>query len=149
VRSIIKANGPVQDYAGKDTDMRQLLLAHAGRDYLFILQQQAANEMLRRELFHHFYSDPKHPHMLESIGFYTDQLNQARSEDAKLIYMCLKALKDYWPEERLAAVASATAKRVQARAQREANDTTTVNGYHRQVYARELKKMASRLSKNA
>jgi hypothetical protein len=24
-----------------------------------------------------------------------------------------------------------------------------VNGYHRQVYARELKKMASRLSKNA
>ncbi|WP_210463140.1 hypothetical protein [Rufibacter roseolus] len=145
VQRIVNDNGEVRDYAGKDTDMRQLLLAHAGKDYLFVLQQQAANEMLRHELFHHYYSDPTQPNMLEAIGFYTNQLLEAKSEDAKLIYMCLRALKQYWPEEQLAQAALSTATRVQARGKQAAADTTTTNGYHRQVYARELKKMASRL----
>ncbi|WP_181305127.1 hypothetical protein [Rufibacter sp. XAAS-G3-1] len=145
VQRLVKANGPVRDYAGKDTDMRQLLLAHAGKDYLFVLQQQAANEMLRHELFPHFYMDPTQPNMLEAIGFYTGQLLEAKSEDAKLLYMCLRALKDYWPKEQIAQAALSTAKRVQKRKIQSPGDTATVSGYHRQVYARELKKMAGRL----
>ncbi|KAA3440010.1 hypothetical protein FOA19_04905 [Rufibacter hautae] len=145
VRRIVNANGPVRDYAGKDTDMRQLLLAHTGKDYLFVLQQQAANEMLRHELFHHYYTDPTQPNMLEAIGFYTDQLLEAKSEDAKLIYMCLRALKGHWPQEQIAQAALSTATRVQAREKQATADTATAHGYHRQVYARELKKMAGRL----
>ncbi|WP_207434078.1 hypothetical protein [Sabulibacter ruber] len=149
VQRIKRQNGSVRDYAGKDTDMRQLLLKHEGKDYLFVLQQQAANEMLRNELFHHYYIDPSEQNMLEGIAFYTEQLEKAKSEDAKLIYMCLRALRDYWPQERIAEVALATASRVQARAQKAATDTTNVKGYHRQVYARELRKMGSRLQNRA
>ncbi|RNI28742.1 hypothetical protein [Rufibacter latericius] len=149
VQRIVKANGRVKDYAGKDTDMRQLLLAHAGKEYLFVLQQQAANEMLRHELFPHFYLDPTQPNMLEGISFYTQQLVEAKSEDAKLMYMCLRALKEYWPERKIAQVALATAGRVQARKLKSAADTASVTGYHRQVYARELKKMAGKLKNRA
>ncbi|MFB9861679.1 hypothetical protein [Rufibacter immobilis] len=145
VQRIIEANGNVRNYAGKDTDMRQLLLAHAGKDYLFVLQQQAANEMLRYELFPHYYADPTQPQMLESIAFYTQQLVEAKSEDAKLLYMCLQALKDYWPKKQIEQVARLTAARVQDRAQKVVPDTATTSGYHRQVYARELKKLAHRL----
>ncbi|GGK76468.1 hypothetical protein ACD591_05970 [Rufibacter glacialis] len=145
VQRIAQANGQVSDYAGKDTDMRLLLAAHAGKDYLFVLQQQAANEMLRREIFPHYYADPTHPRMLEALAFYTEQLLEARSEDAKLMYMCLRALKDHWPSSKVAQVALATARRVEARQMRFAQDTTTVTGHYRQVYARELKKMGNRL----
>ncbi|MBC3541100.1 hypothetical protein ACFSC6_06605 [Rufibacter sediminis] len=149
VERIARANGHVRDYAGKDTDMRQLLLAHAGKEYLFVLQQQAANEMLRHELFPHYYSDPTQANMLEGISFYTSQLLEAKSEDAKLIYMCLRALKEYWPAQKIAQAALSTSAHVQARKIQSAADTATVSGYHRQVYARELQKMASKLKSRA
>ncbi|ALI98649.1 hypothetical protein [Rufibacter tibetensis] len=149
VQRIAKANEGENNYAGKDTDMRQLLLAHAGKDYLFVLQQQAANEMLRHELFQHYYQDPTQPNVLEVIGFYTEQLVEAKSEDAKLMYMCLRALKEHWPAQKISQVALATAARVQARKIHSAEDTATVTGYHRQVYARELKKLGHKLKNRA
>ncbi|WP_205500341.1 hypothetical protein [Rufibacter psychrotolerans] len=149
VQRISREHGRTLDYAAKDTDMRQLLLAHQGKDYLFVLQQQAANEMLRQELFRHYYTDPTDHNMLAAIAFYTQQLEEARSEDAKLVYMCLRALKDYWPQERLAKVALSTAARVKARAEKTTVDTTSAPGYYRQIYARELQKMGSRLQRRA
>ncbi len=144
--SMYNANNP--NWAGKDTDMRLLLEAHQNKPYYAVLQQLAANEMLRNELFHHYYQDPTSEGMLQAIGFYTQQLLEAKSEDAKLIYMCLRALKDYWPQKQIAQAAQITAQRVQAKPVTSGADTATTIGYHRQVYARVLKKMAAPAEKN-
>lgn len=137
------------NWADKHADIKGVLLQNARKDYLFVLQQQGANEMLRHELFPHYYQDMGNTSVLNTIGFYTEQLMEAKSEDSELIYKCLRALKDYWSEKQIAAVALATAQRVQARPIASAADTTTRNGSYRQVYARELKKMANRLAKGS
>ncbi|WP_156180652.1 hypothetical protein [Rufibacter radiotolerans] len=134
------------NWADKHADIKGVLLQNAQKDYLFVLQQQAANEMLRHELFPHYYQDMSNTSVLKNIGYYTEQLVEAKSEDSELIYKCLRALKGYWDDDRIAQVARVTATRVQARPILSAADTTTRNGSYRQIYARELKKMAQRLS---
>ncbi|WP_066829348.1 hypothetical protein [Rufibacter ruber] len=126
------------NWADKERALDALLAQHAGKDYLFVLQQQVANEMLRRELFFHYYQDPTDENMLEGIAFYTELLIEARSEDTKLLYMCLRALQNHWPKEKKARVAGLTLERVAERNKASAPDTTTAPGYYRQVYAREL-----------
>jgi hypothetical protein len=148
VYRLARETGPVHDYSGKDTDMRLLLAKYEKEDYYFVIQQQAANEMLRRELFPHYYQDPTQPNMLEAIGFYTQQLVEAGSADAKLVYMGLQALKGHWTEKQIAHLAQATARQVQAVTASVAHDTTTLAGYYRQVYARELTKLSNRLQEN-
>ena len=128
-----------------DRQYRELLLIHEDEPYHFILQQQAANVMLRNHLFGHYYQDPSNPQMLEAIGFYTMQLLEAKSEDAELVYKCLRALKDTWPNDQLTQVAMATAARVQARPVTAAADTTKGRAKYRHTYARALKKMVSNL----
>jgi len=144
VESIVRQNEGIANYAGKDTDMRILLEAHQGQPYYFILQQQAANEMLRHELFHHYYQDPTSADMLAGIEFYTQQLVEAGSADSKLIYMCLRALRDVWPREKIAEVARQTAERVLAPPALAGADTATTIGYHQVVYARVLQKMGAK-----
>ncbi|AKQ46771.1 hypothetical protein TH63_15910 [Rufibacter radiotolerans] len=148
VPRLVRETGPVRDYSGKDTDMRLLLAKYEKEDYYFVIQQQAANEMLRRELFPHYYQDPTQPDMLEAIGFYTQQLVEAGSADAKLVYMGLQALKGHWPKKQIAHLAKATAQQVQTVTASVSNDTTTVAGYYRQIYARELTKLSNRLQEN-
>jgi hypothetical protein len=148
VPRLVRETGPVRDYSGKDTDMRLLLAKYKKEDYFFVIQQQAANEMLRRELFPHYYQDPTQPDMLEAIGFYTQQLVEAGSADAKLVYMGLQALKGHWPKKQIARLAQATARQVQTVTAPISNDTTTVAGYYRQIYARELTKLSNRLQEN-
>ncbi|AMM51158.1 hypothetical protein TH61_08170 [Rufibacter sp. DG15C] len=130
-----------------DRQYRELLLVHEDEPYLFILQQQAANVMLRNHLFGHYYQDPSNPQLLEAIGFYTKQLLEAKSEDAELVYKCLRALKDTWPDDQLTQVAMATANRVQARPVTSSADTTQGRGKYRHTYARALKKMVTNLNK--
>lgn len=103
--------------------------------------------MLRRELFHHYYQDPIDTGMLEGISFYTQQLLEAKSEDTKLIYMSLRALRDYWTRKQIAKAASATAAVVLSQAAPSAADTATTFGYHKLVYARALRKMSASAEK--
>ncbi|MFC6996962.1 hypothetical protein [Rufibacter roseus] len=137
-----------ENWADKHADIKGVLLQNEQKDYYFVLQQLAANEMLRNELFHHYYQDPGNTGMLQAIGFYTDHLVEAKSEDSELIYKSLRALKDYWPQDKIAKVAMATAARVQARPIEASADTASRNGKYRQVYARELQKMANRMNGN-
>ena len=133
------------NWADKHVDINGFLLQNQKKDYYFVLQQQAANEMLRHELFQHYYQEPDNANVLKTIGFYTDQLVEAKSDDAELIYKSLRALRDHWPQGKIAQVALSTAARVQARPLASSADTTTRNGSYRQIYARELTKMANRL----
>jgi hypothetical protein len=146
IARISAAHAESSNWADKHADIKGLLLQSARKDYLFVLQQQAANEMLRHELFPHYYQDMNNTSVLDKIGYYAEQLVEAKSEDSELIYKCLRALKGYWDDDRIAQVARVTATRVQARPILSAADTTTRNGSYRQIYARELKKMAQRLS---
>ncbi|WP_066829345.1 hypothetical protein [Rufibacter ruber] len=134
------------NWADKHADLNGLLLQSKGKDYYPILQQQAANEMLRHELFPHYYQDQNNVRMLNAIGLYTEHLLEAKTEDSELVYKCLRALQGHWPEDRLAAAARVTAERALARPITSAADTTTRNGSYRQIYARELKKMAKKLN---
>ncbi|MGV3539571.1 MAG: hypothetical protein ACO1OQ_07145, partial [Rufibacter sp.] len=132
-----------QNWADKERALDAFLAAHQTKDFLFVLQQQVANEMLRRELFHHYYQDPTDPNMLASIAYYTDMLVAAKSEDSKLLYMCLRALKNHWPEKKRAQVAQRMANRIEERFAHSRPDTTNAHAYYQQVYARELKKMVA------
>lgn len=134
------------NWADKHIDIKGVLLQNEKKDYYFVLQQLAANEMLRNELFQHYYQDPGSPEVLSTIAYYTDHLVEAKSEDSELIYKSLRALRDYWPQEKIAKVALLTAERAQAKPIESSADTTTRNGKYRQIYARELKKMAGRVS---
>ncbi|WP_207434079.1 hypothetical protein [Sabulibacter ruber] len=145
IPKIIKAHEGEPNWADKHADIKGVLLQNGQEDYLFVLQQQGANEMLRNELFPHYYQDMTNTAVLNTIGYYTEQLLEARSEDSELIYKCLRALKGHWDDKKIAQAALSTAKRVQARPITAASDTTTRNGSYRQIYARELKKMAQRL----
>ncbi|RNI28743.1 hypothetical protein [Rufibacter latericius] len=146
---ISKAHEGEPNWADKHADIKGVLLQNMRKDYLFVLQQQAANEMLRKELFPHYYQDMGNTRVLLTIAYYTEQLMEAKSEDSELIYKCLRALKGHWSDKQIAQVALATAKRVQARPIVSAADTTTRNGSYRQIYARELRKMAQKLTTNA
>ncbi|GAA4306831.1 hypothetical protein GCM10023183_22330 [Nibribacter koreensis] len=128
-----------------DRQFREVLLVHEDEPYHFILQQQAANVMLRNHLFGHYYQDPDNPELLKAIGFYTMQLLEAKSEDAELVYKCLRALKDFWPSEQIAQAALVTAGRTQARPITSAADTTGRAKY-RLTYAKALNKMAENLN---
>ncbi|QHL88477.1 hypothetical protein GU926_13975 [Nibribacter ruber] len=135
----------VQDpWTKLDRQYRELLLVQEDEPYHFILQQQAANVMLRNHLFGHYYQDPNNPQLQEAIGFYTRQLLQAKSEDAELVYKCLRALKDSWPNEQIKQVAMATAARVQARPITSVADTTGRAKY-KLTYGKALTKMAEKL----
>ncbi|WP_205500339.1 hypothetical protein [Rufibacter psychrotolerans] len=149
IPNIIKAHEGEPNWADKHADIKGVLLQNGQEDYLFVLQQQGANEMLRHELFPHYYQDQGNTAVLNTIGYYTEQLVEAKSEDSELIYKCLRALNGHWDSKKIAQVALATAKRVQARPITSATDTTTRNGSYRQIYARELKKMAQRLGQDA
>lgn len=133
------------NWADKHADINGLLLQNQSKAYYFVLQQQAANEMLRHELFQHYYQDPGNQNVLKAIGTYTEHLQEANSVDSELIYKCLRALRDHWSKERIAQVALSTAARVAAIPVASAADTTTRNGSYRQIYARELKKMGNRM----
>ncbi|RNI30130.1 hypothetical protein EFA69_11535 [Rufibacter immobilis] len=148
IPTIIETHKDKANWADKHADIKGVLLQNGRKDYLFVLQQQGANEMLRHELFPHYYQDMGNTAVLNAIGFYTEQLVEAKSEDSELIYKCLRALNGYWEADKIAKVALTTAKRVQARPITSAADTTTRIGSYRQIYARELKKMAQRLSAN-
>ncbi|ALI98648.1 hypothetical protein [Rufibacter tibetensis] len=149
IPAIIELHKDKANWADKHADIKGVLLQNSQKDYLFVLQQQGANEMLRRELFPHYYQDMNNASVLNTIGFYTEQLLEAKSEDSELMYKCLRALKGHWSEKQIAKAALTTAQRVQARPIASPADTTTRNGSYRQVYARELKKMANRLSENS
>ncbi|KAA3440009.1 hypothetical protein [Rufibacter hautae] len=149
IARISEAHAGEANWADKHADIKGVLLQNLQKDYLFVLQQQAANEMLRKELFPHYYQDMGNTRVLLTIAYYTEQLVEAKSEDSELIYKCLRALKGHWPDKQIAQVALGTAKRVQARPILSPADTTTRNGSYRQVYARELRKMAQKLSSNA
>ncbi|WP_192822213.1 hypothetical protein [Rufibacter sp. LB8] len=141
------ANGPSGfNLADKDADMRVLLDQHKGKDYYFILQQQAAQEMLRHGLFQQYYQDPTDKKVLHAIGFYVEQLQEAKSEDSKLIYMGLQALAGYWPKEKIASVAQSTVNRLALNQALANQDTTRAPAYYQMAYARELKKIGNRLS---
>jgi hypothetical protein len=142
---IIETHKDNPNWADKHADIKGVLLQNMRKDYLFVLQQQGANEMLRHELFSHYYQDMDNVAVLRTIAFYTEQLEEAKSEDSELIYKCLRALKGHWEDRRIAEVALSTAKRVQARPITAASDTTSRIGNYQQVYARELKKMAQKL----
>ncbi|MBC3541099.1 hypothetical protein ACFSC6_06610 [Rufibacter sediminis] len=146
---LTKAHEGEPNWADKHADIKGVLLQNLQKDYLFVLQQQAANEMLRHELFPHYYQDMGNTNVLNTIGYYTEQLVEAKSEDSELIYKCLRALKGHWSDKQIAQVALGTAKRVQARPITSAADTTSRHGSYRQIYARELKKMAQKLSTDA
>ncbi|WP_181305128.1 hypothetical protein [Rufibacter sp. XAAS-G3-1] len=149
IPGIIKLHADKANWADKHADIKGVLLQNMKKDYLFVLQQQGANEMLRHELFPHYYQDMGNANVLNTIGYYTEQLIEAKSEDSELIYKCLRALKGHWSDQQIAQVALATAKRVQARPVVSAADTTSRHGSYRQIYARELKKMAQKLTGNA
>ncbi|WP_192822212.1 hypothetical protein [Rufibacter sp. LB8] len=144
-----------QNYAGatnwadKHADINGILLQNEDKDYYFVLQQQAANELLRKDLFTHYLQDNQNKMVLDMIGQYTDHLLQAKSEDSELMYKCLRALSGHWPKDKIVSAALVTAARAQARPIASAADTTTRNGSYRQIYARELKKMGLKLQTNS